>query len=197
YVTAIVNERLGLVLQDMNNYEKAKEHYDEVFRIHKEIASGKRVVARSYHFPAKLALLQSDFGLAEEYYAKALASLPQGSLHRSIAQLGFSQLLVEKVSIEKTSIANHVLDEAETLVVSALPILENSLPKSHSLIAEAKLTLGLIFLLSGKEEIGESLIEPAQANLSNKPVYQFGHRKLLLTKLDKVRSKHVSLKHSQ
>ena len=214
YITAILNERLGLVMQDMNNYQKAKQFYDEVFKIHKEIATGERVIARSYHLPAKLALIQADLDSAEQFYEKALDNLPEESLHKSIAQLGFSQLLLEqvdlekvnleKVSLEKTGLKSitredesdikPLLKRAKNLVTSAMPMLEDSLPKSHALIAESKLTLGVISLLLGDKQVADTLISPALANLKSKPIYQFGHRKLLLNKLNQVRERLTSEK---
>lgn len=173
YITAIINERLGLVYQDMGNYQKAHEHYTNAFRIRKEISSGERVVARSYHLPGKLALLQSDFTAAEAYYIKALELLPDTGLHTSIAQLGYAQLLIESADYK----------EAELMLVPAISGLAKSLPRSHSLVAESQLSLGLIYQLTGRIEAGNLLIEPALDILQQKPIYQFGHRKRLLQKL--------------
>lgn len=176
YITAIINERLGLLYQDLNDYDKAQAHYDNVFKIRVEISSGERVIARSYHLPAKLALLQSDFSLAEIYYQKALKSLPEKGLHTSIAQLGYSQLLIETENYQ----------QSEELVKSAISVLEESLPKGHSLVAEAQLTLGLIYRLTQRVGDGNALIKPAVANLIQKPIYQLGHRKHLLQKLAEI-----------
>jgi serine/threonine-protein kinase len=173
YITAIINQRLGLVYQDMGEYEKAQMHYSNAFKIHNEISSGDKVVAKSYHLPAKLALLQSNFTLAETYYQKALQLLPDNGLHTSIAQLGYSQLLLETGDYKK----------AEVLIENAIRMFEKSLPKSHSLVAESQLTLGLIYRATGKTQHGNLLIEPAMNILQQKPIYQFGHRKRLLQKL--------------
>lgn len=173
YITAIINERLGLVYQDMGDYEQAHRHYTNAARIRDEISSGKRVVARSYHLPAKLALLQSNFTLAESYYQKAIQRLPEKGLHTSIAQLGYSQLLLETGDYKK----------AEIIIQKAINALKTSLPQNHSLVAESQLTLGLIYRFTDRTEAGNLLIKPAIEHLRQKPIYQFGHRKRLLQQL--------------
>ena len=171
YITAVLYLRLGLVLQDQGNYTQAKASYEKMLSIFDSVSAGESIIGRSLCMPASLAFLQGEYDIAEQYYRRALKSLPQDTMRTSIAQLGYAQVLIELGRIA----------EAETFLNQAIKVRREKLAHNHSLLAEAEATLGVILYHQKKSYQAKEKLLMALAILEKQPIYQFGHRKKLMS----------------
>ncbi|WP_196137243.1 serine/threonine-protein kinase [Aliikangiella sp. G2MR2-5] len=198
FIRAVLYARLGQVSQDLGALEIADDYYQKMLNVYQDVAAGERVVSRSLHLLAKLALLNGELSKARSYYQNAIESLPDNGIYFAISQLGYAQLILYLSAKQDDSIAKttnfvstkQALSEAQEMVTNAMTILMQKLPASHSLIAEAKLTNGLLNQhLSIRKQAEETRV-PDKHNsksivetykqLSKLSVYQYGHRRLLL-----------------
>lgn len=79
-----VNNQLGLLFKDVGDYEKAIEHYFEVFVYkNKNVKIFPSYAGRSYHNLANIYLLQGDYEKAEEYFLKSISTRLEANIPKS------------------------------------------------------------------------------------------------------------------
>jgi len=162
---------LGSVLRDQGHVQDAADLYTRMNNIFASKTKNGGIIGRGLGQMASLKFIQGHFADAEKIYQQALELMPVGNMRITFVQVGYAQLLI---ALEQYTVAEKLLDQA-------LVTRRQKFPPGHSFIAEAEVLLGTTLYHQGRNLEAEALLRSGITSLTSRPLYQYGHRRELLS----------------